>query len=297
MPALPTLRPNGDGTASNMNAPVGDTTRWGAVDDPVATNDGDTTYIEAGANLSGSAFFLLTDMPADFSAMVDLTAAVAVRVAGTVSNDTLALFAQVFRADETTALTGEVQLADQAVGVSYVARSAALTSVTAGDKTIWDGARLRLRWAYVKSGPTDSYTIRVSAAELTGNYATPVTTTTHRTRLAAATDPGRDDYHKLRVNARSVQGGGTLTYALEQAGAPLTTAASFTASLTNAFQTFTATLTTAQAGAITDYGALDVTLSATKSTGPMDVEVEWVEFELPAAAASSVPFVGWGVPL
>ena len=48
----------------------------------------------------------------------------------------------------------------------------ALTGLTSGSKATWDGARLRLRWAYTQVGSADSTQLRLTVAELHGTYNT-----------------------------------------------------------------------------------------------------------------------------
>lgn len=170
MVALPTLYPaTPDGTATTMSAPVGAATYAEAIQ----TNDGGTSYVTAGVDSAGNVFVNLDDTPADFETMDSLTVSCVVRLEGTVTDDTTALYAQVFAADETTALTDEVFVTDQATGNTYTTDSTALVLSAAGTtatKADWDGARLRLRWEYVKTRASDAIALHVTQSYLDGAY-------------------------------------------------------------------------------------------------------------------------------
>lgn len=178
MPALPTLYPQTpDGTATTMNAPVGAATYAEALQ----TSDGDTSYVTSGLDSAGSVFLNFTDMPADFGTMETLSVSCVVRLEGTRTDDTTGLYAQVFAADETTALTDEVFVTDHTTGNTYTIDSTAMVLTATGaageGKATWDGARLRLRWVFVKTGKSDAIALRVTQAYLDGTYKTSTPTT------------------------------------------------------------------------------------------------------------------------
>ena len=166
---LPTLLPTADGSRDAAIQIRGTTLAFDAINEGLAAAD-TSTYLRNQANVSGRYFALLTDMPADFSALSTLTISVRARTVG-VSNDQVALFAQLFGADETTALSSEGLVATNPGSSSWTTISnVAFSGLTPGSKATWDGARLRLRWAYTQVGSADSAQLRLTVAELHGTY-------------------------------------------------------------------------------------------------------------------------------
>ncbi len=94
------------------------------------------------------AFFDITDMPSDFGAMTD--AEIVVNYGGFyfVGNDTQTLFAQIFEEDETTTMSDEetVVVVTDDVGFADTAPIIFSGLATSKSKTVWNSARLRLRW-------------------------------------------------------------------------------------------------------------------------------------------------------
>lgn len=183
MATLPTLYPSTpDGTATTMAAPVG----FATYAEAMQTNDGDTSYATSGVDSAGSVFVNIDDMPAVFESMDTLTVSCIVRLSGTLDNDTTQLYAQMFAADESTPLTDELLVTDQTTGSTYTLDSTAMTTVSPGDKTTWNGAKLRLRWTYSKSQGSDGIALRVTQAYLDGTYtAAPVSATLSSTATVA----------------------------------------------------------------------------------------------------------------
>lgn len=166
---LPTLLPTADGSRDAAIQIQGTTLAFDAINEGLAAAD-TSTYLRNQANVSGRSFVLLTDMPADFTALSTLTISVRARTVG-VSNDQVALFAQLFGADETTALSSEGLVSTNPGSSSWTTISnVAFAGLTPGSKVTWDGARLRLRWAYTQVGSADSAQLRLTVAELHGTY-------------------------------------------------------------------------------------------------------------------------------
>lgn len=183
MATLPVLLPNGAGTSSDVTV-VGAASAWQAI----TSNDGDTSYVTPGLDLPGALFVALDPMPADFQSLTALSVAAVVRLNGNAADDSTSLYAQVFAADGTTALTEEVTVATQTVGAAYTTRTAAFaTRNSATSKAVWDGAQLRLRWTFAKSKGSDGIALRVTQASLTGTY----TPTTPPTSAPTLTSPGK----------------------------------------------------------------------------------------------------------
>jgi hypothetical protein len=107
----------------------------------------------------------------------------------------------------------------------------------------------------------------------------PATTPTAEVDLGSMVTPEVRTGHTVRIRARSVEGGGTLTYSLVEG---TTVRATFTSTLTNLFQTYAGSVSEAQATTITNYNDLRVRWSVTKSAAPLTAQVSWVELEAPA---------------
>ena len=173
------LIPIGDGTRSGVTANTGATTNlFTFVDDGIATPDDGGTYLHNGATGGGVAqpghvFLQLTDMPSNFTAMSSMTIDVRVRTQNRVDDDA-ALLAQLFKADEVTPLSSEVQVALNPGLANWVTVSGiAFTGLVPGTKADWDGARVKLRWLPTAVGTPDSQNrLRVSAAELHATHGT-----------------------------------------------------------------------------------------------------------------------------
>lgn len=130
------VRPNADHSSSGVTGSY--TT---IDDDPDSPNTGD--YVRNSGSAAGYKFFGLDNMDASFVAWSYLTIKAYITNSGFLT-DSARVYAQVFESDESTALTKEVLLGNQdSNGLSTV-----VMGWTAGDKTAWDGARLRLRWTY-----------------------------------------------------------------------------------------------------------------------------------------------------
>ena len=163
---LPTLRPvASDGSTSGPPQKTGATYYYSEIDDDPDTPT-TADYIYNPANVSGHIFLSLTDMPSSFSSMDSLQVDVDLANSG-FSDDTCTVYAQVFQSNETATTTEEVTLGTQ---ISSGPVTQTFTSVLAGDKTIWDGALLRIRWVYATNKNADDGELRVTAAELDGAY-------------------------------------------------------------------------------------------------------------------------------
>ncbi len=85
-------------------------------------------------------------MPGDFGNAEG--ASIVVRVAGNDVASTHKLYVRLFKADETTTLSDEVELVDVSTSSGQTNYSATITGVsTTATKAEWDAARIRLRWS------------------------------------------------------------------------------------------------------------------------------------------------------
>lgn len=166
---LPTLRPTADGTidaevvhdagtAAPFYTHIDDDPDSPTVSDWVANSQNE---------IAASAFFDVTDTPADFDTMSTLEIKIDFGAIGFV-DDTAVLYAQMYQSDESTTLSNEMQLATQATSAGLI--TVAFTSVTAGSKTVWDGARIHFRWTYTKTKGPDNAQLKITATELNGTY-------------------------------------------------------------------------------------------------------------------------------
>ena len=166
---LPTLRPTADGT---IDAEVVHDAGTAAPfythidDDPDSPNTAD--WVANSQNeIAASAFFDVTDTPADFDTMNTLEIKIDFEAVG-FADDTAVLYAQMYQSDESTTLSDEMQLATQATATGLITVS--FTNVTAGSKTIWNGARIHFRWTYTKNKGPDNAQLKITATELNGTY-------------------------------------------------------------------------------------------------------------------------------
>lgn len=135
-----------DGTAVNVINELDATSPlWSSVDDnPQTPTDSDWVN---NASLTASVFFDLTNTPSDF--LLAKTANLNVRFRGqNWSGGSLTFFAELFQSDESSSLSDEVTVATVSGDGSFDNTTAiTFTGLSAGSKAIWDGARVRFRWA------------------------------------------------------------------------------------------------------------------------------------------------------
>lgn len=93
------------------------------------------------------ALFDITDLPADFGNAESAEIVVRTRGVG-IGATPLKLYAQLFQSDESTALSDEVEVAEETANSSF-ANSTPVTITglnTTANKSVWDDARIRFRW-------------------------------------------------------------------------------------------------------------------------------------------------------
>jgi PKD repeat protein len=172
--ATTNLLPNGDGAhdATIKDQSGGTVNLYTAIDDTIAAADDGTTYIRNNNSTSGNYFALLSDLPANFASMSALSIDIRARTVNRVDDDTI-IYAQLYKADGVTALSDEVAVASNPGPTGWVTvANVALSGVAPGTKADWDGAQLRLRWAYTAVGTVDSTQVRVTAVQLGATYNT-----------------------------------------------------------------------------------------------------------------------------
>ncbi len=223
--ALPSLSPDGDGTDSATFRNEAGTLCTSAVCGTSIDRDPDSALDESEFNetkqdeASAQQFYTLSNTPADFSSMGTLTVDVRAVDINDGSDDTITLYAQIFESDETAALTDEVTIAsDATLTTTYAVYTGTFTLQGNNNKTVWDGARLRLRIAYTKVAGPDNLAIRYTAAELDGTYTQAVGVTVSGTLYQ---NDGSTVFNCSATNktiALRVGGGGTYSTTCTAAG-------------------------------------------------------------------------------
>ena len=135
------LVPNADHSSLRVVSSLG--TYYQAIDEAIGSPNY-TDYIANGPNSNGFVYVGLTNPT--FSNIHSIVLSYAVRGELFV-NDTARLYGQVFKADETTPLTGEVLVSTQTANGNATG-TVTLPHDDAATQTDWANARLRLRWEY-----------------------------------------------------------------------------------------------------------------------------------------------------
>jgi hypothetical protein len=152
------LDPNGQGTRGTWVTFAAGTTNLHLAADDYATgaHNSDTDGVMGPNNGDSSLFLDLGDTPTGFDpttiSLIQVTSAYRLESAGVSgAADSAALFYQIFRSDETTAITTELSLGS-ITSATYLETTDALTVTGTHSKANWDGARLRIRQDYTVAG-------------------------------------------------------------------------------------------------------------------------------------------------
>ena len=146
--SLASLYANADGTINNLVNEVDATSPlWSSIDDdPDSPTDAD--WVNNAVSVTGAqqGFFDLTATPGDFGTAD--SAEIEVRVKTQDVSGTLRLMARLYESDESTPLSDEVEAVAISVDGAFTNYTATFTGLnTTADKTTWDAARIRFRWA------------------------------------------------------------------------------------------------------------------------------------------------------
>lgn len=170
-----TLRPSGDGTLGSWTRFPASGTWASQIDEAVASNDGDSTYVQSPNVTTSTMFVELDNVPGDFNpnGITALTINVAHRRINTpvMAVDLGTVNAFVVRSDETTAISTTPTAVASPIQAGY--QQNALTPTVTGTHTVadWDGARLALVFTHTASQTIDTINqIRISAAEVVVTY-------------------------------------------------------------------------------------------------------------------------------
>ena len=136
------LVPNADHSSLRVVSSLG--TYYQAIDEAIGSPNY-TDYIANGPNANGFVSLGLTNPT--FTGIHSIVLSYAVR-GESFSNDTVKLYAQVFKQDESTPLTGEVLVRTQTTN-GNITGTVTLPHDDAATQTDWANARLRLRWEYI----------------------------------------------------------------------------------------------------------------------------------------------------
>lgn len=165
--AVDWLIPNGDGTIATSSTGDGTAPWFDSIDDysttdGSGTHDSDTTWYGFPNKVNNAiSFFLLDDTSVAFDPTgATFVAKIAYRreSAGVAqSADTVKLSVQVFKSDQTTALTNEVFVnSNLTLPTTYTLENVTLTQTGTPTKADWDGARVRLKQTYTAGGTADT---------------------------------------------------------------------------------------------------------------------------------------------
>ena len=122
--------------------------------------------------ISTTAWFSLSDVDADFGSMDTLNVDVDVdAIDDGSSNDTCALTARIFDADNDTSnpLTDETSNLGTEVDTTRTQRNVSFAGLT-GSEAQWNAAHIRFTWSYVKPGSPDNVQVRLYGLDIDGTY-------------------------------------------------------------------------------------------------------------------------------
>jgi len=171
-----TVKPNADGTVSGTWTAVGGAgSRHASVSHGTGSPD-DTEYVQNLMSEGDSAehmYLGFENMPADFATLTSVTGKI--RQKGYNNDDDHVKF-QIFKADGSTPLTGEIELDIDGSAVSTSFRTDTVNFVIGGDtdKTSWDGAQIKI--THVGPGDGDDPEYYVSEIQLELTYITSTVT-------------------------------------------------------------------------------------------------------------------------
>jgi len=119
---------------------------------------------------TGTAWFSLSDVNADFSSMDSLNIDVDVDATSS-SDDTCALTARIFDADNSTTnpLTDESGNLGTEADTTRAQRNVVFAGL-AGTEAQWNAAHIRFTWTYAKTGAGDNLQVRLYGCDVDGTY-------------------------------------------------------------------------------------------------------------------------------
>lgn len=169
--ATVTLRPSADGTTTSWTRVAASGTFASKIVDVVASNDGDTSYVQSPNVATGTMYVELDDVPADFdpAAITTITIKLAHRRLNTpaMSVDAGDVHASLVRADEATAISTTPTAVSSPIQAGYAQTSFTPTVTGTHTVTDWNGARLALTFTHTANQTVDTVNqIRISAAEV-----------------------------------------------------------------------------------------------------------------------------------
>ncbi len=173
--AIVTLRPSADGTTTGWTRFAASGTFASRIVDAVASNDGDTSYVQSPNVATGTMFVTLGTVPGDFNpdGINTITLRVAHRRMNTplMSVDAGDVHARLVRSDEATAISTTPTAVASPIQAGYLQTSFTPTATGTHTVTDWNGARLALTFTHTTNQTVDTTNqIRISAAEVEIDY-------------------------------------------------------------------------------------------------------------------------------
>lgn len=179
MPSTGVILPDGDGTNSGSITDFagGTTSLFDEINEDPDSSPDDANGIEFPDDTEGSnMFFTLGAMPSDFGTMdtLELEVRAALRDATSDGADQFDVSANIYQSNESTILATLSTPQRVTFDTTFRNYTFTMSGVVGANKTIWDGARIRILqfWNQIKGLDADA--ILVSAAKLTGEYSLPV---------------------------------------------------------------------------------------------------------------------------
>lgn len=151
-----TVYPNGDGTKTGWTGTGSTSNLWDNVNEGTVT-PADADFNSASTNVP--LYFLLGDMPVDFYAATAVTIRIRCNVTAAKGNNRQFSTASIVKSNESTALTGDGNIASATATITTLSVSPSITGDT--DKTSWDGARLKIGALTGSSGSASIHAVQV----------------------------------------------------------------------------------------------------------------------------------------
>jgi hypothetical protein len=122
---------------------------WSSIDDdPDSPNDADwnNNVNDLRGGTDATAFYDVTDPASDFG-NAQASSSGTIRVKGVDVETDFGVFAQFYKADQTTPLSDEVEVAVVNDGTGPTNVGFTITGIVPGNISVWAAAQLRLRWS------------------------------------------------------------------------------------------------------------------------------------------------------
>lgn len=152
-----TLLPNGNGTFSGTWTGTGGSPAYTYLNVDEGTDSPNDSDYAAASSANASGIYLLSDTPSDWNIGTACTAKI--RCSNSIKGGLKWNTVQIFKADESTALTGTGDISTGTTSATTISVSLSITGAT--DKTSWDGARVKLTTGASGTGSAAVYAIQI----------------------------------------------------------------------------------------------------------------------------------------